>query len=73
MLGQRGIPEPAQYWYNLRTGRVETNYDKSQGKDLMGPYPTQAEAERALRTARERTRRWDEEDRRWREGDDEGD
>jgi hypothetical protein len=62
-----------QFWYNLRTGKVETNYDKSQGKDLMGPYPTQADAEHALRSARERTRRWDDEDRRWREGDgDEG-
>ena len=71
MLGPQGSPEPARYWYNLRTGRVETNDDKSQGKDLMGPYPTRSEAERALRTARERTRRWDEEDRRWREGDEE--
>jgi hypothetical protein len=71
--GQHASPEPAQFWYNLRTGRVETNYDKGQGKDLMGPYPTQAEAERALQAAHERTRRWDEEDRRWREGEDEED
>ena len=62
-----------QFWFNVRTGCVETDYDKSQGKDLMGPYTTQAEAENALRSARERTRSWDEEDRRWREGDDEGD
>ncbi|HET9656531.1 MAG TPA: hypothetical protein VFP72_14330 [Kineosporiaceae bacterium] len=65
--------EQSQFWYNLRTGRVETNYDKSQGKDLMGPYASAAEAELALQSARERTRRWDDEDRRWREGDDEED
>lgn len=62
--------EQAQFWYNLRTGRVETDYDKNQGKDLMGPYPSAADAERALQSARERTRSWDEADRRWREGDD---
>ena len=62
--------DSSQFWYNLRTGRVETNDDKRQGKDLMGPYSTQAEAEHALQSARERTRRLDEEDRRWREGDD---
>jgi hypothetical protein len=64
--------EQGQFWFNLRTGKVETNYDKSQGKDLMGPYATQLEAEKALQAARERTQRLDEEDRRWREGD-EGD
>jgi hypothetical protein len=63
--------EQGQFWYNLRTGRVETNYDKSQGKDLMGPYSSQGEAEHALQAAQARTQRWDDEDRRWREGDDE--
>jgi hypothetical protein len=62
------MDEP-QYWFNIRTGRVETEYDKSQGKDLMGPYATQAEAEQALAHAAERTQTWDEEDRRWRDGD----
>ena len=61
----------AQYWFNVRTGQVQTNYDKGQGKDLMGPYPTEAEASRALQSAAERTDRWDEEDRRWRDGEDE--
>jgi len=50
---------------------VESEYDKSQGKDLMGPYPTHSEAELALEKARRRTEDWDEDDRRWREGDDE--
>lgn len=62
--------EQPQFWYNVRTGKVETDDDKSQSKDLLGPYATEAEASRALRSAAERTRHWDEEDRRWREGDD---
>ncbi len=64
--------EPPQYWFNVRTGKVETVFDKSQSKDLMGPYPTQAEAERSLESARARTQEWDEQDRRWRDGDGEG-
>ena len=59
------------YWFNLSTGKVQTNYDKGQGKNLMGPYPTAEQASDALRSAAERTDAWDEADRRWREGDDE--
>jgi hypothetical protein len=61
--------EEPQFWFNVQTGQVEEQSDKSQSKDLMGPYPTRAEAEHALQTARERTEKWDEEDRRWRDGD----
>lgn len=58
------------FWYNIRTGEVQTDYDKDQGKNLMGPYPSAQAAARALTSAAERTERWDEEDRRWCEGDD---
>ena len=61
--------EEPQFWFNVHTGQVEETENKSQSKDLLGPYPTRAEAERALQTARERTEKWDEEDRRWRDGD----
>jgi len=61
--------EEGPYWYNTRTGQVETIVDKSQSKDLLGPYPTRRAAQRALLTASERTAAWDEEDRRWEEGD----
>jgi hypothetical protein len=63
------VMEQPQFWYNTRTGQVETDVDKSQGKDLMGPYATREEAAQALETARRRTEAWDEEDRRWREGE----
>lgn len=62
--------EQQQFWFNVRTGKVETIVDKSQSKELMGPYPTREAAQAALQSARERTEAWDEEDRRWREGED---
>ena len=61
--------ERSQFWFNLKTGKVQTNYDKGQGKNLMGPYPTAEQARNALSAAKERTKTWDEQDRRWREGD----
>lgn len=63
--------EQPQFWFNIRTGQVETQYDKSRGADLMGPYPSRDEAAAALSAAARRTEEWDEQDRRWREGDDE--
>jgi hypothetical protein len=53
------------YWYNTATGQVETDEDRGQAKDVMGPYETREEAARALQTAHERTEKWDEEDRQW--------
>jgi hypothetical protein len=61
--------EQPQFWYNTRTGQVETNENKSQSKELLGPFPTAEEAAQALEIARRRTEAWDEEDRRWRDGD----
>ena len=64
------VMEQPQFWYNTRTGQVETDVEKGQGKDLMGPYATREEASQALASAQRRTEAWDEEDRRWREGED---
>jgi hypothetical protein len=58
-----------RYWFNIRTGQVETTEVKGQGKDLLGPYDSYGEASRALERARERTEAWEEEDRRWQEGE----
>jgi hypothetical protein len=58
------------YWYNLNSGQVETDDNKSQGDDLMGPYDTQDAAANALQTARERTEAWDAEDKAWEDGED---
>lgn len=59
-----------EFWFNVRTNSVETVVDKSQSKDLLGPYPTREAAQNALATAHERTEKWDAEDKKWREGDD---
>lgn len=53
------------YWYNIDTKQVETDETRSQNKNVMGPYESEAEAWRALEIARERTERWDDEDREW--------
>src|SRR6476660_1158153 len=36
------------YWYNLTTGAVENDENKSQSDDLMGPYGSEAQAAKAL-------------------------
>ncbi len=54
-----------QYWYNVSTGRVESDDERSQGAEVMGPYASEEEASHALETARARTEAWDEEDRAW--------
>lgn len=53
------------YWYNVTSGKVETDDERSPGAQVMGPYETQDEAARALETARKRTEKWDDEDREW--------
>ncbi len=53
------------YWYNMRTGRVESDDERGPGQDVMGPYPSREEAARALEIARARTEKWDAEDRAW--------
>ena len=58
------------YWYNVSSGQVESDDNKSQGDDLMGPYDSQEEAANALQTARERTEKWDAEDKAWEDGED---
>lgn len=53
------------YWYNTATGRVETDEDRGQAQDVMGPYDTREEAANALQSARARTEQWDREDKEW--------
>ncbi|TQJ51142.1 methionine aminopeptidase [Phycicoccus sp. SLBN-51] len=59
------------FWFNISTGKVETDETRSRGEDVMGPYATEEEASHALETARAKTERWDEEDRAW--ADEDGD
>lgn len=50
-----------QYWFNTRTGEVEKGM-VSPSIDRVGPFATHAEAERAMETVHENSRRWAEED-----------
>lgn len=52
------------YWFNVNTRGVEEDPNTSSKDNLMGPYNTREEAERALQTAADKTASWDEEDRR---------
>lgn len=53
------------FWFNVRTGLVEDDTDKSPMDRLMGPFDTREAAEQALSHARENTERWDAEDKEW--------
>lgn len=53
------------YWFNVDSGKVETDDTKSRGEIVMGPYETEDEARRALDIAREKSESWDAEDREW--------
>ncbi len=53
------------YWFNVITGAVEDDTNRSPVDRLMGPFETHAAAEQALAHARENTQRWDEQDKEW--------
>ena len=58
-----------RYWFNVETGQVEEDASTSPKENLLGPYTTREEAQQALEKAHARTEAWDEEDRRWNEGE----
>ena len=53
------------YWFNVDTGQVETDDDRSQDANVMGPYDSHDAAANALQTAKVNTERWDREDKEW--------
>jgi len=56
-----GADESGQFWFNVATKQVEEGHQSS-WQDLMGPYPSRAAAERALKQAAARTKNWDADD-----------
>lgn len=72
MAANRKDPNPPTgWWYNTRTGQVEHG-ELSRAIDLMGPYPDEATARRAMEIAQERTKQADRAEAEWR-GEDDGD
>jgi hypothetical protein len=55
----------AAYFWCLRHNRVESDADRCAARYTLGPYPSAAEAERALERVQERNDAWDAEDARW--------
>lgn len=55
------MAESTQWWYNHKTGEVEEG-KQSLGGDRDGPYGSREEAARAPEIAKERARRWAEEE-----------
>lgn len=53
-----------EWYYNTVTGKVELG-PQSPMANRLGPYPTKEAAEKALETARERNKHWDEQNRSW--------
>jgi hypothetical protein len=50
-----------EYWFNVVTHQVEEG-PQSDWTQLLGPYPSRAEAEKALEKVRQRNEAWDAED-----------
>lgn len=51
-----------KYWFNVTTGKVETDDNRSKAAHLLGPYDSIEAAAAALETVRQRNEKWDEED-----------
>ena len=49
----------SEFWYCLKHGQVEGT-GGCKNADRLGPYPTQADAARALEKVKERNQQWDE-------------
>ena len=58
------MPETEDYFFCLKHHRVEPRADACVAKDRLGPYPSEAEAARALEKVEERNEEWDN-DPRW--------
>jgi len=50
-----------EYWFNVRTHEVEEDR-QSDWSQLIGPYATRAEAEKALEKVQQRNDAWDTDD-----------
>ncbi|WP_146067326.1 SPOR domain-containing protein [Arthrobacter sp. SX1312] len=50
-----------EYWFNVRTHEIEEDR-QSDWSQLIGPYATRAEAEKALEKVQQRNEAWDRDD-----------
>jgi hypothetical protein len=52
------MADQPEYWYCIKHSRVEGR-DGGPNKDRLGPYPSEAEAARAIELAHEKSEAWD--------------
>lgn len=55
-----------EYWYNLSSGQIEQG-QQSDYSQLIGPYASEAEAQKALETAAAKSKAWDDREREFRD------
>lgn len=55
------MTERELYWFNTKTGQVEKGL-KSSSLDRIGPFETEAEAQKAWEVVRVRSLKWKEEE-----------
>lgn len=60
-MNQRNQPTQPAFWFNLRTKSVEFGL-LSPAIYRVGPFETEAEAERAIELLKERAEKWRDED-----------
>ena len=60
-----------QWYWDLKAGKAVPASDRGPADDLLGPYPTQAEAEHWRERWEERNEQWEQADREW-EGEGDG-
>lgn len=53
------------YWFNVDTKQVETDENRSQDANVLGPYDTHEAAAGALQHVRDNNDEWDAEDKAW--------
>jgi hypothetical protein len=59
-----------RWWWDLAAGRAVRDDERGPDKDVLGPYPTRADAEAWRERHDDREDTWKHEDERW-EGDEE--
>ncbi len=66
------MSDDAEPWYfDLRRGIAVRASERGPGEDVLGPYPTRAEALNWRAKVEERNEAWEEADEEWELGDDE--
>jgi hypothetical protein len=59
------VSDDTEWYWDLRRGRAVTAAERGPGEDVLGPYPSKAEAENWRARVEERNEAWEEDDEEW--------